>query len=103
MKEEIRLEQYYSGDDAWYNLVEIAKAEINTPDFNTDKNILNNLIEKLKYHEDIAYVSYYFFYNDSIKWAEREIPILDNLKPIECLDSKELTNRLREALLRTPL
>ena len=43
------------------------------------------------------------FYNDSINWIERRIPALDNLMPIECLASEELTNRLREVLLRTPL
>lgn len=103
MEEKIKLEQYYSGDEAWYKFVAIAKDAINTADFNTNKDTLELLKEKLSPQEDIAYVAYYFFYNDSINWAERQIPALDYLQPIACLDSKTLTQRLREALLRTPL
>lgn len=103
MKMDIKLEKEYSGDEIWYQFAETAKKEVNSSDFNADYDILNKLKECLKPHEDIAYVAYYFFYNDSIKWIERAIPILGNISPIECLSSRELTNRLREALLRTPL
>lgn len=99
----MNLEQYYSGDDVWDNFVEIAKKEVGSAGFNTDKSILDKLKRKPRDNDDIAYVAYYLFYNDSINWIERRIPALDNLMPIECLVSEELTNRLREVLLRTPL
>ena len=99
----IKLEEKYSGDEAWYIFVEIAKKEINSPNFNTDYDTLDKLKEIFKPYQDIAYVIYYFFYNDSIKGTERSIPILGNISPKDCLNSKELINRLREALLRTPL
>lgn len=103
MKMDVKLENEYSGDEVWSHFAETAKKEVDSPDFNTDYDILNKLKEYLNPHEDIAYVAYYFFYNDSIKWIQRAIPILDNISPMECLCSKELINRLREALLRTPL
>ena len=99
----MNLEQYYSGDNVWNYFVKIAKHEIASAAFNTNKSFLAKLKRKLKKHNDIAYVAYYLFYNDSINWIERRIPALDNLMPIECLASEELTNRLREILLRTPL
>ncbi|WP_024470190.1 hypothetical protein [Treponema pedis] len=99
----MNLERFYSGDDVWYNFTEIAKEEVCSAGFNTDKSILDKLKRKLKDNDDIAYVAYYLFYNDSLNWIERRIPALDNLMPIECLESKELIDRLREVLLRTPL
>lgn len=98
-----KLEQYYPGDEAWYKFSALAKTEIEAAAFNTDGAILSRLKEHLKHHEDLAYVIYYFFYNDSLNWIERSIPILDDLKPIECLDSQALIHRLRASLLRTPL
>ena len=77
--------------------------KVDSPYFNTNYDILNKLKEYLNPHEDIAYVVYYYFYNDSIKWIQRAIPIIDNISPMECISSKGLINRLREALLRTPL
>ncbi len=101
--QQISLEQYYPGDEAWCDFVEIAKDAINAPDFKTDKSILENLSERLQGKTDLAYVIYYFFNNDSLQWIDRQIPILGNLSPIQCITSKDLINRLREALLRTPL
>jgi len=97
------LERYYSGYDVWDNFAEIAKKEVGSAGFNTDKSILDELKRKLKDNNDIAYVAYYLFYNDSLNWIERRVSGLDNLMSIECLASEELTNRLREVLLRTPL
>ena len=37
----IKLEEKYSGDEAWYIFVEIAKKEINSPNFNTDYDTLD--------------------------------------------------------------
>ncbi|UTC67011.1 MULTISPECIES: hypothetical protein [unclassified Treponema] len=99
----MNLEQYYSGDDVWDNFVEIAKKEVASAGFNTDKSILDKLKRKLKDNDDIAYVAYYLFYNDSLNWIERRVSVLDNLMPIGCLSSEELTNRLREVLLRALL
>lgn len=103
MKMDAKLENEYSGDEVWSHFAETARKEVDSPDFHTDYDILNKLKEYLNPHEDIAYVAYYFFYNDSINWIQRAMPILNNISPMECLCSKELINRLREALLRTPL
>jgi len=101
MKEEIKLEQYYSGDENWNSFVNIAKVDFIKMNF--DIREIELLILKLMGNDDLAYVIYCFFNKDGVNWLERKIPILDYLTPLECLQSVSLIRRLREALLRTPL
>ena len=86
-----KLENEYSGDEIWSHFAETAKKEVDSPYFNTNYDILNKLKEYLNPHEDIAYVVYYYFHNDSIKWIQRAIPIIDNISPMECISSKAVS------------
>lgn len=97
MKNEIKLEQYYSEDDNWTNFVDIAKEC-----FNAEDKFKKSLINALNGYSDIAIVVYYRLESDSLEWIQRKIPALDNLKPIECLQSEKLINRLKECLMRMP-
>ena len=41
MKMNAKLENEYSGDEVWSHFAETAKKEVDSPDFNTDYDILN--------------------------------------------------------------
>lgn len=39
---------------------------------------------------------------NSVEWVNSEIPALNNLRPIDCLEDETLLNRLKVCLLRMP-
>ena len=102
MAGDIKLEQYYAGDDVWFDFVGKVQEELHSPAFGKGESILNILKEKLNFYEDIASVFYFIYREDSVKYLEKRALILDNLTPIECVATEELVHRLREALLRYP-
>ena len=65
MAGDIKLEQYYAGDDVWFDFVGKVQEELNSPAFGKDESILNILKEKLNFYEDIASV-FYFIYREEI-------------------------------------
>lgn len=90
----IKLEQYYSGDESWENFSNA---------FNevwTESNFQKQLLSLLDNQTDLAKVIYYHNIESSIEWLYSKIPALDNLKPIECLKDTELTKRLKVCLMR---
>lgn len=97
MRQEINLEQYYSGDKNWKNFVAIAKQNTEFP-----LNMKRELLEIFTDDQDIAFVVYYRMLDDSLNWIKRKIPALDHLTPLECLKSPELIKRVKEVLMRMP-
>ncbi|XTZ40181.1 hypothetical protein ACQYRI_09485 [Salmonella enterica] len=88
------LEEYYSGDDAWQRLVNIYKE-----DYLDDNARL--LAKKINGNLDIAVVIYgKRGLREGIWWLNREVPALDYLKPIDCLQEDNLIKRLKECLMR---
>lgn len=91
------LELYYSGDKDWDEMVQMAKE-----DFWIDSDYQGKLLNTLKNHLDIAMVIYARLGNGSLNWVNQKIPALDNLTPLECLESSDLIKRLKEGLMRFP-
>ena len=89
---EDNLENYYAGEDCWENL---AKNYENIETMNTKEllNLLNNDIKLVNVIEGIVG-------NSSIMWIKRNIPALNNMKPIDCINNDFLLIRLKECLLR---
>lgn len=88
---EIFLESY--NKDHWLNFVEycsksIIESEIEFPELNVPK--------------DIAIVLNYRLKNHARTWLFKALPALDNVKPIDLLNSEEGKNILMEALMRMP-
>ena len=88
------LELGYSGDEAWNRLVnaylERCKGENVYP--------LSKLLDN---HEDIAIVICGFFGTESgLRWIKEKIPVLEYLRPIDCLDNEILLKRLKTALMQ---
>lgn len=102
INEDAKLEQYYAGDDIWYKFARTCKEEVERMKTDEDPQRIASLKEKLKNDEYLTYVIYYHLDSDSLDWVERQVPALNHLTPLECLESESLTLRLREALLRMP-
>lgn len=92
------IEQYWEETDNenWRKFVKVC-AENWT---NSSEQI--NLLEKVKGNKDIAIVLNYQLGKEAIEWIEKQIPILDYLSPMECLEKENLKTRLRMALWRFP-
>jgi len=97
MKKEKGLEQYYSGNDDWCDIVQMAKE-----DFWIDSEYQKNLLKVMKNQLDISMAIYARFKEGSIEWVSRKVPALGHITPLECLETTSLTKRLREALMRMP-
>lgn len=91
----MNLEEYYSGEEHWQDIVDHANDE-----FWSDFDYKVELMSKLEGNDDIAKVVFAKMGLKSIDWLDRRIPALGNLKPIDCLKSDNLRNRLKECLLR---
>ncbi len=94
MKEE-GMENYYPGDNEWSKYV----------NFYTEYNDGNvyRLLKLLNNHLDMAIVIYgYFGMEESLRWVTYKIPVLNNLRPIDCLENEALLKRLKTALMRLP-
>lgn len=90
------LEDHYSGDPAWKNLVAIHRNEL------ADAVPSPDLVAALAGHEDIAIVVESVV-GDAQEWIRRPVPALDGLTAIECVATRERVKRLRECLMRFPV
>ena len=90
------LEQYYKGEESWIDYSSIFGDD--WTDSNTQLQLLNICNGKI----DLAKVINYHLGEQSIKWMSSNIPDLDNLAPIECLEDDKLINRLKVSLIRFP-
>lgn len=92
------LENYFSGDESWRMFVDLYRETWDACDFQTE------LIEKLNMHIDIAIVIYGKMTqkNRILSWINTAIPALDELSPIDCLETEILLTRLKTMLMRMP-
>ena len=88
------LENYYSGDSAWNQLVSLYV------EFWTDNSLTKELLQQLNYHRDIAQVIYGKFGSSSLSVITQPVPISDNLSIADCIAAPNLLQRLRECLIR---
>ncbi|MBW1294978.1 hypothetical protein [Aquimarina litoralis] len=90
----IKLEQYYDGDQNWLKFSELFNEIWENTKFQ------NELLELLNGKVDLARVIYYHNRENSIIWLNTKVPALDNLTPIECLNNDLYINRLKVCLMR---
>lgn len=91
-----KLEGFYSGDDRWERYV----ALYNKDYFDDNAKFLAS---KLNGALDLAVVIYgKRGIKEGVWWIEQHVPMLDNLRPVDCLDDKQMIYRLRECLMRMP-
>jgi len=95
MKENDSLEYHYSGDIVWNRILSLAKKEW------TNSKSQKQLVYKLKGSSiDMAIVMYAKLGEESMDWIFKKVPALENLTPLECLESPALIKRLKECLMR---
>jgi hypothetical protein len=90
-----QLEDYYSGDEAWYRSVEIAKAQ-----YWVDSPLQLELLKKVENDLPLASMIFAKVGEGCLEWLEMRVPALGGRKPQNCLQLKEHVLRLREALMR---
>ena len=88
------LENYYSGDSAWNQLVSLYV------EFWTDNSLTKELLQRLNHDKDIAQVIYGKFGSSSLSVITQPVPALDNLSIADCIAAPNLLQRLRECLIR---
>ena len=88
------LENYYSGDSAWNQLVSLYE------DFDTNNSLTKELLQQLNYHRDIAQVIWGKFGSSSLSVITQPVPALDNLSIANCIAVPNLLQRLKECLMR---
>ena len=88
------LENYYSGDSAWNQLVSLYE------DLDTNNSLTKELLQQLNYHRDIAQVIWGKFGSSSLSVITQPVPALDNLSIADCIAAPNLLQRLRECLIR---
>ena len=88
------LENYYSGDSAWNQLVSLYM------EFWTDNSLTKELLQQLNYHRDIAQVIWRKFGSSSLSVITQPVPALDNLSIADCIIAPNLLQRLKECLMR---
>ena len=86
------IENYYINDEAWENFAKICK-NIETKQTKELLTLLNNDIKLVNVIE-------YRVLENSLDWITRNIPALNNLRPIDCVNDNNLLKRLKECLLR---
>ncbi|MEL1241439.1 hypothetical protein [Flavobacterium flavipallidum] len=87
----IELEKYYS-EENWKGFSKTFES-VNAP---------KNLMMTLNNDEELAKVIFGILQNESFDWLNKNIPALDNLKPISCLENGHLSKRLKVCLTRMP-
>ena len=88
------LENYYSGDLAWNQFVNLYK------EFWTNNSITQELLQQLNHHRDIAQVIYRKFGSSSLSIIILPFPALGNLSIANCIYTPHLIKRLKECLMR---
>lgn len=93
---ENKLEDYYSGDEAWNAFV----AALEQP--GSESEIRNRVATLVGNQYDLAIAILYHCSDDVFLWLNSSVPALDGLTPAECALDPELVKRLREMLMRMP-
>lgn len=88
-----KLEQYYPGDESWDQFTSYYRGLPSTNNLLELKKMLNN-------DEVLAKTIDGLVGQTATSWIMRFIPALDDLRPIDCLSSINLLNRLRTMLMR---
>ena len=88
------LENYYSGDSAWNQLVSLYE------DLDTNNSLTKELLQQLNYHRDIAQVIWGKFGSSSLSVITQPVPALDNLSIANYIAAPNLLQRLKECLMR---
>ena len=96
MDEQHNLELYYESDKAWEAYLENYKEKWNECEFK------NELVNSLNGNNDLAIAIYGKFEDSALKYINENVPILDNITPIKCLENSTLIKRLKVAVMRTP-
>lgn len=88
------LENYYSGDDSWQAMVNLAMASW------TDSEPQRELVRLMNGDRDLAAVVYARMGEHSQTWITGKVPALGGKSPLSCLASPSFIRRLREMLMR---
>ena len=88
------LENYYSGDSAWNQLVSLYE------DLDTNNSLTKELLQQLNYHRDIVQVIWGKFGSSSLSVITQPVPALDNLSIANYIAAPNLLQRLKECLMR---
>lgn len=89
-------EAEYMGDRTWYELVKAFDGVYNDAD-------VDILTDKMEGARDLAIVvNGKIGVRGGLEWSERKIKMLDNLRPVDCLDDPGLIKRLRQYLIELP-
>lgn len=91
-----KLEQYFEGEESW-----IKYSSMFDDDW-TNSDVQLKLLEMCNGQLDIAKVIFYHLGKSSLKWMNSNVPALDNLSPLECLNDENLIKRLKVCLHRFP-
>lgn len=91
----IHLEQYYPGEEDWIQFSDLYK---NIPHAEISKEL-----ESIFKDRAVAIVIAGILGNSSLEWINKQIPALDNLRPLDCVDDPKLQKRLRTMLMRMDL
>ena len=89
------LEEYYKGDAAWRDFAAAVENEIGICP-------LKESIEKSIPDSDLANVICFLVGSHSLEWINKQIPALDGMTPVECMNSEAGIRRLKAALMRMP-
>ncbi|PZD63414.1 hypothetical protein [Pantoea ananatis] len=90
------LESDYLGDEVWEKLVDSFKGVYPDDD-------VEILARKMNGMRDIALVvNGKIGLQGGLKWCERKIVMLENIRPIDCLSDDLLLKRLKEYLIELP-
>ena len=89
----IELEQYFN-EEYWGDFSLLFSAPIESEGYEFLRQQLDD--------EELAKVVWATIGVTSVEWIYREVPALDNIKPIDCLCNEALIKRLKVCLLRMP-
>lgn len=91
------LENYYAGDENWRDLEKLALKEYK------DVPEVREISAKLGGNLGLACVIYGTIGHVGAEWLDLKVPVLDDLRPLDCINDPVLIKRLREALMRFPV
>ncbi|PCE23492.1 hypothetical protein BWP39_27825 [Paraburkholderia acidicola] len=89
------LENYYSGDEHWERFEALFFLHKDVPE-------VREISKKLAGNVGLACVIYGTIGHRGAEWLDRKIPVLDDIRPLDCVNDPVLIKRLREALMRFP-
>lgn len=90
-----KIEEYYK-EKRWTDYIKIFG------DNWTNSQSQIQLLDLCKNKIDLAMIIDYHLDKQSLNWMKSNIPVLDNLTPLECLEDENLIKRLKVCLMRFP-